>query len=208
MNNERAKSSNPKDRIGVQKLPLSNIPLIALSHESLALTDGELKYGFVNWAAESVGTRTYIDAAFRHLHAYNNGEKYDPESGVHHLGHARACLAILLDAEQRGNLIDDRPPASGSPQKVREMQEEVTRLRKLRGKEINTKKTIIDIGSPIMPPFIPMDGTCGDYAEDPGLPQATTSKPVGNYESWSNDSNSTQPKTHEQKTKDGELETW
>lgn len=28
---------------------------------------------------------------------------------VHHLGHARACLAIIIDAESVGALVDDRP---------------------------------------------------------------------------------------------------
>jgi len=28
---------------------------------------------------------------------------------VHHLGHALACLAILLDAQEAGMLGDDRP---------------------------------------------------------------------------------------------------
>jgi hypothetical protein len=51
----------------------------------------------------------YVDAALRHLNAWFDGEQEASDSGVHHLGHARACMAILLDAEATGNLIDDRP---------------------------------------------------------------------------------------------------
>ena len=43
-----------------------------------------------------------------HLNAWAEGEEAAPDSGVHHLGHARACLGILLDAQETGNLIDDR----------------------------------------------------------------------------------------------------
>ena len=32
-----------------------------------------------------------------------------PDSKAHHLGHARACLGILLDAMANGCLEDDRP---------------------------------------------------------------------------------------------------
>jgi hypothetical protein len=37
---------------------------------------------------------------------------------VRHLGHAKACLGILLDAEATGNLIDDRPLAAADALKA------------------------------------------------------------------------------------------
>lgn len=75
------------------------------------MLDGEIKYGHRNWRDKKVVARIYIDAATRHLQAWAEGEEIAPDSGVHHLGHARACLGILLDAQETGNLIDDR--ASG-----------------------------------------------------------------------------------------------
>jgi hypothetical protein len=42
--------------------------------------------------------------------AWFNGEECAQDSGVHHLAHAMACLAILLDAKTCGKLNDDRPP--------------------------------------------------------------------------------------------------
>jgi hypothetical protein len=71
--------------------------------------DGARKYGPYNWREEGVGASTYLSAAMRHLRAYLDGEQNAMDSGVHHLGHAMACLAILLDAEAVGNLVDDRP---------------------------------------------------------------------------------------------------
>jgi hypothetical protein len=46
----------------------------------------------------------------RHIEAWFNGEQQAQDSHVHHLAHAMACMAILLDAEACGMLNDDRPP--------------------------------------------------------------------------------------------------
>jgi hypothetical protein len=104
-------SENPKDRIGVTKPPLDLIPPAAELHEAMAFGDGAGKYGPYNWRGNKVKASVYIAAAKRHLAAWLDGERLAPDSGVHHLGHARACLAILLDAEATGNLVDDRPPS-------------------------------------------------------------------------------------------------
>jgi hypothetical protein len=77
----------------------------------MAFGDGAGKYGPYNWRGNKVKASVYIAAAKRHLAAWLDGERLAPDSGVHHLGHARACLAILLDAEATGNLVDDRPPS-------------------------------------------------------------------------------------------------
>lgn len=102
------KPTNPKDKICVFKMPLTLWPLIATIHGCLALLDGMLKYGRRNWRAAGVQAMVYVDAALRHILKWAYGEKIDPDSGVHHLGHALACLAILLDAEADGTLVDDR----------------------------------------------------------------------------------------------------
>jgi hypothetical protein len=81
-----------------------------MAHEACALLDGDLKYGFRNWRRKNVRARIYIDAALRHLQAWAEGEEIAEDSGVHHLGHARACLGVLLDAQACGALCDDRAP--------------------------------------------------------------------------------------------------
>lgn len=90
------------------KLDFSAVSAIADAHEACAMMDGEWKYGFRNWRAKKVRARVYIAAALRHLLAYSDMEDYADDSGVHHLGHGRACMGILLDAMETGNLIDDR----------------------------------------------------------------------------------------------------
>jgi hypothetical protein len=102
-------SGNPKDLIGATKPDLSLVPQAALLHTAAAMMDGAQKYGPYNWRQNPVKLRVYVAAAQRHLAQYLDGEDFDPISGVHHLGHAIACAAILLDAKETGNLVDDRP---------------------------------------------------------------------------------------------------
>lgn len=104
----KATTANPKDILGIKKVPLDQVSPVANAHESCAMLDGDLKYGFRNWRAKDVKARIYIAACKRHLDSWLDGEETAPDSGVHHLGHARACLGILLDAQENGNLIDDR----------------------------------------------------------------------------------------------------
>lgn len=101
--------TNPKDLIGIRKPRLSLVPPVSILHEALALTNGAEKYGPYNWREKKVQTMIYIDAALRHIESYLDGEEVAKDSGVHHLGHAKACLGILLDAMETGNLIDNRP---------------------------------------------------------------------------------------------------
>lgn len=100
---------NPKDSHGSKKAPLGLVPAAAIVHESLAMRDGARKYGPYNWREKRVVQSIYLDAAERHIMAFRDGEDIDPESGVHNLGHARACLGIVLDAIEVGNIKDDRP---------------------------------------------------------------------------------------------------
>lgn len=113
-----ATTTNPKDLLGAKKVALSAVSPVAIAHEACAMMDGEWKYGFRNWRDKSVIARIYIDAALRHIMAWFEGEEAAADSGVHHLGHARACLGIILDAQATGNLIDDR--ASGQYSHVAE----------------------------------------------------------------------------------------
>lgn len=100
---------NPKDIHGYKKVDLSLVPDIAVFHEAAAFIDGAEKYGPYNWRDHAVLARVYIAACKRHLDYWMAGQENASDSGVHHLGHARACLAILLDAQATGNLIDNRP---------------------------------------------------------------------------------------------------
>lgn len=107
--------TNPKDKIGSYKVDLSLLPPVSLVHGAYALMDGAMKYGRFNWRSQPVQAHVYVAACMRHLLAWYDGEEAAQDSGVHHLGHALACCAILLDAEHNRALIDDRPKTAGEP---------------------------------------------------------------------------------------------
>lgn len=115
------KPSNPKDIIGSDKLPLHLWPETATVHGSLAMLDGALKYGRNNFRAIGVRATVYTDAAKRHLNAWLEGEEYPPDSDCHHLGHALACIAIIIDAMEAGKLNDDRQVRGGYNEMVQRL---------------------------------------------------------------------------------------
>ena len=89
------------------KPELSLIPTSALIEEAKALSLGKAKYGLHNYKGGFEYTRL-LDAALRHIHAFKDGENLDQESLASHLGHARACLAFLIDMEEHKYGIDNR----------------------------------------------------------------------------------------------------
>jgi hypothetical protein len=101
------KPTNPKDMISNDKVPLHLWPETATVYASLAMLDGALKYGRSNWRHAGARASVYYDAARRHLNRWFEGEELD-ESGAPHLGHALACIAILVDSAEAGKLVDDR----------------------------------------------------------------------------------------------------
>lgn len=106
----KATTTNPKDLLGVKKISITKLPSVAILHASHAMMNGAAKYGSYNWRAKPVVASIYVDAMLRHILAwFDEKEELASDSGVHHLGHAMACPAILLDAMATGNLIDDRP---------------------------------------------------------------------------------------------------
>lgn len=112
-------TTNPKDLIGVDKAPLHLVPSALKLHVAMAMKNGAEKYGPYNWREKSVRSSIYVGAAFRHLEAWFDGEEFAEDSGVHHLAHAAACLGILLDAMEVGNLIDDRPTKGAAPELIK-----------------------------------------------------------------------------------------
>lgn len=100
--------TNPKDLVGRSKPQLHLVPPPALLRMAKVMELGAAKYGPYNWREKAVGYTTYVSAALRHLLAALDGQDIDPESGQSHLAHVASCMAILLDADECGALIDDR----------------------------------------------------------------------------------------------------
>lgn len=105
----KATGPNPKDVVGSVKAAMLYLPAVARAHAADAMMDGAGKYDPYNWRAKKITAMNYVHAAARHLDLWVEGEERADDSGAHHLGHAIASLAILLDAQAHGCLIDDRP---------------------------------------------------------------------------------------------------
>lgn len=117
----REDDTNPKDLIGVTKPQLHLVPPAASLRMAKVLELGATKYGPYNWREKAVRTTVYLSAAMRHLAQALDGEDFDPESGQPHEAHVAACMAILLDAADHGNLKDDRPTPGPAVRVIEEL---------------------------------------------------------------------------------------
>lgn len=90
-------SPTPGSKHDSGKPLMGAVPPNALLAVARVLTFGAEKYGRDNWRqVESAETR-YLDAALRHINAYQRGEAVDPESGESHLAHAVCSLMFMLE---------------------------------------------------------------------------------------------------------------
>lgn len=104
------KPSNPKDSVGIKKVPLSTVPAEVLMEVGLAMLEGSLKYGRHNYREAGVRASVYYDALQRHIMSWWEGQDKDPDSNLSHITKAIACLVVLRDSMIKGNWTDDRPP--------------------------------------------------------------------------------------------------
>lgn len=104
------KDSNPKDAVGIKKVPFSTVPAPVMAEIGLAMLEGARKYRRHNYRAIGVRGSVYYDACLRHLTSWWEGESIDPDSGLSHLVKAAACLVVLRDAQILDKMVDDRPP--------------------------------------------------------------------------------------------------
>lgn len=74
----------------------SLLPPYPIAQVIKVLEFGAVKYKVDNWMHVGDARRRYYDATMRHLEAWWTGEKYDTESGLHHLAHAACCLLFLI----------------------------------------------------------------------------------------------------------------
>lgn len=90
-----------------EKPDLSLIPRPAMEAIARALMFGEKKYHRYNYL-KGMEYHRLVAAAMRHLTAWQDGETLDPESGLSHLDHATASLAMLIDMIAKGVGTDTR----------------------------------------------------------------------------------------------------
>lgn len=104
------KATDPKDAVGVKKVPFSTIPAPVIGEVGLALLEGARKYGRHNWRTLGVRASVYYDGTLRHLTDWYEGEDVDADSGLSHVTKAIASLVVLRDAMINEKWNDDRPP--------------------------------------------------------------------------------------------------
>lgn len=109
-NKMEIKDTNPKDSIGIKKVPFSVIPANVLGEIGLGLLEGGIKYRRHNYRVAGVRASVYYDATLRHLFSWWEGENIDPDSSINHIGKAIASLVVLRDSMMNENWNDDRPP--------------------------------------------------------------------------------------------------
>jgi hypothetical protein len=106
-------NTNQAQKFDGEKSRLDLIPTSALVAEGHVLKFGAEKYstketpGEHNWR-KGLKFSQLVGAAMRHITAFNEGEDFDPESGLSHLAHARCCLAFLIEYQTSNSGIDDR----------------------------------------------------------------------------------------------------
>lgn len=83
-------------KLDVGKLQFHLVPWAELGEVVRVLEYGAKKYAPGNWRKVENGKERYLNAAFRHLAAFADGEALDPESGLHHVAHAACCVLFLL----------------------------------------------------------------------------------------------------------------
>ena len=104
------KNTNPKDSLGIRKVPFHVIPMQVLAEVGLAMMEGGRKYGKHNYRDAGVRASVYMDAVFRHLYLqFWEGEDVDKDSGLNHITKAIASLVVLRDSMLMNNFVDDRP---------------------------------------------------------------------------------------------------
>lgn len=105
------KPTNPKDGIGVTKVPLHLVSGVVKAYQAIAHYLGNVKYGAWNYRACGARASVYRAGLERHMDKWWEGEELDPADGTPHLANALACINILIECSEGGNLVDDRPPS-------------------------------------------------------------------------------------------------
>lgn len=102
---------NSSEVVGVkhdnEKPDMTDIPMEAMWQMGAAFTYGQKKYGKNNYR-NGMKVSRQLAAAIRHIFQHLAGETYDKESGISHMGHALASLAMACYTLANHPALDDR----------------------------------------------------------------------------------------------------
>jgi hypothetical protein len=134
---------NPKDKLGLQKVPLRYIVPAGMIYQSIAHHLGSEVKGYepYNWRDPKKPVRysVYLEAMMRHLLLLMDGEDLDEESLGPHEASIMAGCSIVLDARLNGTLIDDRYKTGKVNKLMKEVQQTLIKQKELYKKKKKTK---------------------------------------------------------------------
>lgn len=103
-----SKNTERAERHNAGKLQWTIVDFDSLASLVQALEYGAKKYAPDNWK-KGMPVNEILDCAFRHLIAFKQGETFDSESGVSHIGHAMANLMFIQYMLDNKPELDNRP---------------------------------------------------------------------------------------------------
>jgi len=86
------------------------MPPWSLDEIAKVYTYGTIKYDDDNWWKGLRWKKHVFGCIIRHVWKWFRGERFDDESGLHHLAHAAWNCMALMEYERNGIGIDDRVP--------------------------------------------------------------------------------------------------
>ena len=99
------------------KPAMQYVPGEAMEAMGQAFSYGARKYSPNNYKETGLEISRCIGAALRHIYKFNDGIDSDQESGLNHLGHAMAAIAMAIYMQKNHPEKDDRfkkPAESGT----------------------------------------------------------------------------------------------
>ncbi len=105
-------SEKPKDLSFGKKPPLSLVPPILIREVAKCMEDGAKKRSPYNWRVSKISAMQTLDKILRHTLDCIDGIDLTEDTKLSNLASAAADIAVYLDAQKYGSLVDDRPGKS------------------------------------------------------------------------------------------------
>jgi hypothetical protein len=138
---EKQMGKSTAGRFNEGKIRYDLIAPLPLDELARVYTYGTVKYDDDNWWKGLKWKKEVFGCITRHIWKWMRGEKYDDESGLHHLAHAAWNCFTLMEYERCGIGIDDRCPYALDLIDEEERERKIKEWRKLadegRDKEYN-----------------------------------------------------------------------
>ncbi len=107
---EKQMGNSDAGRFSAGKIRYDLVAPWSMDQIAQVYTHGTIKYDDDNWWKGLKWKKDVLGCIFRHVWKWVRGEKWDDESGLHHLAHAAWNCIALMEYERCGIGVDDRVP--------------------------------------------------------------------------------------------------